>query len=130
MDPVVIRLGDPLPTMPTRMIYPTTSKGTIAFCDLCFESKRFGTLSAQDVHIISWFFGSGYADDRPKRAIELLEPMLAKWRAPDLLSPLGRAYLGVGRVAEGAAMLREALSLNPEHPYAGGDRQLLEGEGA
>jgi hypothetical protein len=46
---------------------------------------------------------------------ELLEPMLAKWRSPDLLSPLGRAHLGVGRVAEGRAMLREALSLNPEH---------------
>ena len=130
MDPVVVRLGDPLPTIPSRMIYPTISKGTVAFCDLRFESKRFGALPAEDVDTITWFFGAGYADDRPERAIELLEPMFAKWRAPDLLSPLGRAYLSVGRVAEGKAMLREALSLNPEHPYSRGDRPLLEDEGA
>jgi hypothetical protein len=112
------------------MVYPTTSKGPIAYCDLCFETERFGDLTEADVHTITWFFGAGYADDRPERAIELLEPMLAEWRAPDLLSPLGRAYLGVGRLAEGRAMLREALSLNPEHPYSTGDRQLLEDEGA
>jgi hypothetical protein len=130
MDPVVVRSGDPLPTMPSTMVYPTTSKGEIAFCDLCFESGRFDGLSTEDVETITWFFGAGYADDRPERAIQLLEPMLAKWRAPDLLSPLGRAYLGVGRVAEGRALLREALSLNPTHPYSRGDRDLLRDEGA
>ena len=130
MDPVIVRAGDPLPVMPSTMVYPTTSKGDIAFCDICFEGGRFADLSPQDVERVTWFFGVGYADDRPERAIELLEPMLAKWRAPDLLSPLGRAYLGVGRLAEGRAMLREALSLNPKHPYSRGDRQLLEDEGA
>jgi hypothetical protein len=118
MDPIVVRLGDPLPVMPSRMIYPTTSRGSIAFCNLCFEGQRFGALTPDDVERITWFFGAAFADEQPERAVELLEPMLAKWRAPDLLSPLGRAYLGVGRVAEGRAMLREALSLNPEHPYS------------
>lgn len=128
MDPVVIRLGNPLPVMPSQMIYPTTSKGSIAFCNLCFEAQRFGALTADDVERITWFFGATCADEQPERAVELLEPMLAKWRAPDLLSPLGRAYLGVGRIAEGKALLREALSLNPEHPYCRGDREFLEDE--
>jgi hypothetical protein len=112
------------------MIYPTTSKGSIAFCNLCFDGQRFGALTPDDVERITWFFGAAFADEQPQRAVELLEPMLARWRAPDLLSPLGRAYLGVGRVAEGRAMLREALSLNPEHPYSRGDRELVEDEGA
>jgi hypothetical protein len=107
-------------------VYPTTSKGDIAFCNLCFDERTFVGLSADDIERITWFFGQGYADERPSRAVELLEPMLAKWRAPDLLSPLGRAYLGVGRITEGKALLREALSLNPEHPYSAGDRTLLE----
>jgi hypothetical protein len=125
MDFVRVRFGDPLPVMPTTMVYPTTSKGAIAFCNLCFDAARFGDLTADDVETITWFFGATYADDRPERAVELLEPMLKKWRTPDLLSPLGRAYLGVGRVAEGMALLREALALNPEHPYSDGDRKLL-----
>jgi len=116
--------------MPNSVIYPTRFKGSIAFCNLCFESQRFGDLSADDVETIKWLFGAGYADDQPERAIELLDPMLAKWRAPDLLSPLGRAYLGVGRVAEGRGMLQEALSLNPKHPWSRGDRELLGDEGA
>jgi hypothetical protein len=126
MDPVIIQRGDPLPIMPSMMVYPSTSKGDIAFCDLCFEEQRFAGFTADDIEKITWFFGAGYADEHPQRAVELLEPMLSRWRAPDLLSPLGRAYLGVGRVAEGKAMLQEALSLNSEHPWSTGDRQLLE----
>jgi hypothetical protein len=130
MGPVVLRLGDALPILPSRMIYPSTSKGTIAFCDLCFEAERFGELTPEDVETVTWFFGVAYVDDDPARAVELLEPMLSKWRAPDLLSPLGRAYLSVGRAREGLAMREEALSLNAEHPWASEDRLLLENEGA
>jgi hypothetical protein len=130
MDVVIVRPGDPIPVMPSMMVYPTTSKGEIAFCDRCFESRRFGALSPDDVEVITWFFGAAYAEEQPARAVTLLEPMLAKWRAPDLLSPLGRAYVRVGRIDEGKALLKEALSLNPEHAYSIGDRKLLEDEGA
>ena len=112
------------------MVYPATSKGDIAFCDRCFEGQQFNGLSAGDIERITWFFGAAYIEEQPKRAVALLEPMLAKWQAPDLLSPLGRAYLGVGRMDEGKALLKEALSLNPGHPYSIGDRRLLEEEGA
>lgn len=130
MGPVVLRLGDALPILPSRMIYPTTSKGIIAFCDLCFKGERFGEFTPEDVETVTWFFGVAYVDDEPERSVELLEPMLSKCRAPDLLSPLGRAYLSVGRTREGLAMLQEALSLNPEHPWSREDRLLLENEGA
>jgi hypothetical protein len=130
MEPVVIQPGDPLPVMPNMMVYPTTSKGDIAFCDLCFEAQRFVGFTTDDIEKITWFFGQAYVDDRPQRAVELLEPMLSRWRAPDLLSPLGRAYLGVGRTAEGRAMLQEALFLNLNHPWSTHDRQLLEDDAA
>ena len=130
MDPIVIQPGDPIPVMPSILVYPATSQGNIAFCDLCFQKQQFAGFTADDVERITWFFGEAHVDGHPERAVELLEPMLSRWRAPDLLSPLGRAYLGVGRVAEGKAMLQEALSLNPEHPWAREDRQLLEDEGA
>jgi hypothetical protein len=116
--------------MPSIMVYPSTSKGDIAFCNLCFEDRRFAGFTTDDIEKITWFFGEAYVDERPQRAVELLEPMLSRWRAPDLLSPLGRAYLGVGRTAEGRAMLQEALSLNPKHPWSTHDRQLLKDEGA
>lgn len=112
------------------MIYPTIAKGSIAFCDLCFEAERFGELTPEDVETVTWFFGVAYVDDDPGRAVELLELMLSKWRAPDLLSPLGRAYLSVGRVREGLAMLQVALSLDSEHPWSSEDRLLLENERA
>lgn len=50
---------------------------------------------------ITWFFGVAYVESNPRRSIQLLEPMLTKWRTPDFLSPLGRAYIGVGRIDEG-----------------------------
>ena len=130
MDVVFVRLGDDPPRMPSIMVHPTTSKGAIAFCDLCFEANRFRDLSPGDVERISWFFGDAYVDENPHRAVQLLEPMLQRWRAPDLLSPLGRAYLNIGRREEGTALLKEALSLNPEHPYSAGDKLLLEDDDA
>jgi hypothetical protein len=130
MEPVVTQRGDALPVIPNMMVYLSTSRGDVAFCDLCFNERRFAGFTPDDVEKITWFFGQAYADDDPARAVELLEPMLSRWRAPDLLSPLGRAYLGVGRTVEGKAMLQEALSMNPDHPWSTGDRQLLEDEGA
>src|SRR5688572_27169413 len=91
MDPIVLRPGDTMPAMPTIMVYPATSKGDIAFCDRCFEGQQFSGLSSRDIETITWFFGAAYVEEQPARAVALLEPMLAKWRAPDLLSPLGRA---------------------------------------
>jgi hypothetical protein len=126
MDVVVVRAGEPLPQLPTILVYPSTSRGDIAFCDLCFEGRRFRDLSADDVERITWFFGVAYVESNPQRSIQLLEPMLTKWRALDLLSPLGRAYIGVGRIDEGRALLTEALSMNPTHPYSEGDRWLIE----
>jgi hypothetical protein len=130
MDVVVVRSGEPTPQIPSIFVYPSTSVGDIAFCDLCFEDQRFRDLCDDDIEKITWFFGDAYVEDRPERAVQLLEPMLGTWRAPDLLSPLGRAYLGIGRREEGRSLLQEALSLNPNHPYAAGDRLLLEDEGA
>jgi hypothetical protein len=127
MDPVVVRPGEPWPRIPSIFVYPSTSKGDIAFCDLCFEERRFRDLSAEDVEKITWFVGSAYVDERPVEAIRLLEPMLARWRAPDLLSPLGRAYVKAGRTQEGRALLQEALSMAPDHPYVAIDREYLEG---
>lgn len=126
MDVVVVDAGEPFPQLPTILVYPSTSKGDVAFCDLCLEARRFRDLSADDIERITWFFGVAYVESNPQRSIQLLEPMLMKWRAPDLLSPLGRAYIGVGRVDEGKALLSEALSMNPTHPYSEGDRQLIE----
>ena len=100
-EPSRRRPGDTIPVMPNIMVYPATSKGDIAFCDRCFEGQQFNGLSAGDIERITWFFGAAYVEEQPKRAVALLEPMLAKWRAPDLLSPLGRAYLGVGRMDRG-----------------------------
>lgn len=107
-------------------MFPSTSKGDIAFCHPCFQARRFRDLSAAEIERITWFFGVAYVESNPQHSISLLEPMLAKWRAPDLLSPLGRAYILVGRIDEGKALLSEALSLNPTHPYSEGDKRLIE----
>lgn len=127
MDSIVVRPGEPLPRIPSTLVYPSTSRGDIAFCDLCFEERRFRDLSAADVEKITWFFGSAFVDQRPMEAIRLLEPMLARWRAPDLLSPLGRAYVKAGRTQEGKALLQEALEIAPGHPYVAIDKEYLEG---
>jgi hypothetical protein len=101
MDVEVVGAGAPFPQLPSILVYASTSKGDIAFCDLCFEARRFRDLSADDVERITWFFGDAYVESDPQGSIQLLEPMLKRWRAPDLLSPLGRAYIGVGRIDEG-----------------------------
>jgi hypothetical protein len=85
MDVVVAEAGESFPQLPSILVCPSTSKGNIAFCDLCFEAGLFRDLSADDVERITWFFGAAYFESSPQRSIELLEPMLAKWRAPDLL---------------------------------------------
>jgi hypothetical protein len=126
MDVAVAEAGEPFPQLPSILVYPSTSKGNIAFCDLCFEAGRFRGLSADDVERITWFFGAAYVESSPQRSIELLEPILPNWRTPDLLSALGRAYIGVGRIDEGRALLSEALSRNPTHPYSEADRRLIE----
>lgn len=108
-------------------VYPSTSLGDIAFCNECFECGDFRGFTDEDVETITWYFGSGYVEDEPERAVALLEPMLQRWRSPDLLSPLGRAYVGVGRLDEGKAMLREALAMNPRHPYVAHDQEILGG---
>jgi hypothetical protein len=128
MGPVVRRPGEPLPRIPSTFVYPATSKGDIAFCHLCFEEGQFRDLSAEDVEKITWCFGRAFVEERPSEAIRLLvEPMLARWRAPELLSPLGRAYVKAGRTQEGRALLQEALEIAPNHPYVAIDREYLEG---
>ena len=130
MEPIVVQSSEPLPDIsriPNVMVYPSTSRGSIAFCNLCFADRLFRDLTAKDIETITWFFGSHYVDERPDYAIQLLEPMLKRWRAPDLLSPLGRAYIRAGRGDVGRALLREALAIAPDHPYVAIDRKFLEG---
>jgi hypothetical protein len=86
MEPIVVQSGEPFPDItriPNVLVYPSTSRGQIAFCNLCFANQRFRDLTVKDVETITWFFGSHYVDERPDYAIELLEPMLKRWRAPD-----------------------------------------------
>ena len=113
--------------MPTLMVYPTTSQGDIAFCEVCFERRNFGDLTIEDIETVTWFFATSYVEDEPARAVTLLEPLLERWHSPDLLSPLGRAYVRVGRLEEGKALLREALEMNPRHPYVAHDKEILGG---
>ena len=131
LEPIRVSWSDFLfrrrPRMPSFLVYPTTSRGRIAFCDLCFEARSFRDLSENDIRTLNWFFGSAYAEARPSRAIELLEPMLEAGRGPDVLSPLGRAYIRAGRVEEGTRLLREAAEFDPNHPYVVLDKEALYG---
>ncbi len=111
---------------PRAFASQSTSRGTIMFCDVCLEERRFRDLTSEDVDVISWHFGSMYADLEPARAVDLLEPLVEKWqRSAEVLSPLGRAYIALGRQAEGRAMLAEALASWPNHPNAYHDRSIL-----
>lgn len=106
--------------------YPQTSRGRIAFCNVCFDEARFRDLTAEDIDVLSWNFGETYAEHDPRRAVSLLEPLLEKWmRSAEVLSPLGRAYIALGRTPEGRLLLAEALAAWPNHPNATGDRRLL-----
>jgi hypothetical protein len=131
MEPIRVRWSDFLlrrrPRMPSILVYPTTSRGLIAFCDLCFETQAFRDLADDDIRTLNWFFGVAYAEGKPARAISLLEPMLQDGRAPDILSPLGRAYISAGRIEEGTRLLREAAAFDPNHPYILLDQEALRG---
>jgi hypothetical protein len=70
---------------PRAWVYPQTSRGEIGFCNNCFEDENFRDLLPKDVETISWYFAEFFVEGRPRRAMELLEPLLAKWgRVPDL----------------------------------------------
>ena len=111
---------------PRAWVCPQTSRGDIAFCNNCFEGQNFRDLSPKDIETIRWCFAELFAEHQPSRAADLLEPFLLKWgRIPDVLSPLGRAYIAMGRRAEGIELLREAAAIDPIHPYHLIDAEFL-----
>src|SRR5947207_2465095 len=83
---------------PRAWVNAQTSRGVITFCNNCFEEQNFRGLSPEDIATISWYFAEFFVEREPLRAVELLEPFLLSWgRVPDVLSPLGRAYIAIGR---------------------------------
>ena len=113
--------------IPRFFIYAETSRGEIAVCDLCFDSEvGFRELNENDKAVVRWHFGCAFADEDgdPARAIEILLPLLAESRVPDILSPLGRAFLLFGRREEGIALLQESLEYRGS-PYRKVDEELL-----
>lgn len=124
-DVVLIEFEGETVTEVQIFIHASTSKGEIGFCSECFEGRRFDGFTPEDIVILNWHFGSAFVEANPKRAIELLDPILTRWRTPDSLSPLGRAYIQSGRIDEGRALLLEALSHFPRHPYVAQDRAIL-----
>lgn len=117
--------------MPSRRsaraaVYQNTSVGKITFCEVCLEEQNFRDLTQKDKDLLAWSFGSMFAELEPERAIALLKPLVEKFqRNAELLSPLGRAFIAVGRVNEGRAWLEEALRSSPNHPEAARDRSVL-----
>ncbi len=104
---------------PRAFAYQSTSRGEIVFCDVCLEEHRFRDLTSEVIDAISWNFGSMFAHNEPSRAVALLEPLVPKWqRSAEVLSPLGRAYIALGRREEGRSLLAEALQSEPNHPNA------------
>jgi hypothetical protein len=123
---VVEIIGVPSRRTPRAFASQDTSRGNISFCDVCLEERRFRDLTAQDIDAISWNFGSMFAEIEPERAVSLLEPLVTKWqRSPEVLSPLGRAYLALNRSVDGRALLVEALESYPNHPWAQLDKAVL-----
>ena len=113
---------------PRVWIYPQTSRGVITFCNNCFEEQNFRQLSPEDVESIHWHFAELFVESQPRRAAEMLEAFLLQWgRVPDVLSPLGRAYIAMGRRVEGLTLLREAATKFPEHHYRLIDAEFLNG---
>jgi hypothetical protein len=72
--------------VPTLLIHATTSRGSVAFCDRCFERRNFRDLTVEDIETLTWCFGGLYVDDEPARAVTLLEPLLDRWRSPETCS--------------------------------------------
>lgn len=111
---------------PRAFAYQNTSHGKIMFCEVCLEEANFRDLTGEDIDVLSWNFGSMFAEIEPSRAIDLLEPLVKKWnRSAEVLSPLGRAYMALGQREKGRHLLTEALQFEPNHPDAVRDRSIL-----
>jgi|SRR6266511_2477724 len=111
---------------PRAFAHQNTPRGEIVFCEVCLEEQNFRDLTSDDIDVLSWHFGSMFAEIEPSRAVHLLQPLVAKWnRSAEVLSPLGRAYVALGRQSEGRSLLAEALQAEPNHPEAARDRSIL-----
>ena len=111
---------------PRAFASQNTSHGEITFCEVCLEERNFRDLTSEDIDVLSWNFGSMFAEIEPSRAVDLLEPLVAKWnRSAEVLSPLGRAYMALGRRDQGRHLLAEALQFEPNHPDSARDRSIL-----
>jgi tetratricopeptide repeat protein len=124
-DEYVIEIVGAPSRRPHAFVYQITSAGKVIFCDVCLEEGNFRDLTPEDRDLISWSFASTLAEHEPERAITLLEPLVEKWdRTAEVLSPLGRAYIALGRRNEGRSLLEEALRSWPNHPNAEHDKSL------
>ncbi len=55
----VTRDGEP---SPTSFVFASTGSDTFAFCNLCFESQRFETLTSEEIAALSQLFASLLSD--------------------------------------------------------------------
>lgn len=105
-----------IPKLDEHYVVAEVESGEVIICEDCYSKRDSFDFSLGDLYEIHYQFGIEYLfSSLHDRSLEAFEKAAGISRTPDILSSLAFIYLKTEKLEEATTLLREALSLNPDH---------------